>query len=94
MGWWKIDPNTGGPAEDGQSKLSQPPDFTLLNAVPGVDDEENATYLGDGPLDMASTLLDELDSVLGGRFQMSGDEFRALFSSALCPSAPVVLAAR
>jgi hypothetical protein len=40
MGWHKIDPKTGKPAKNSPSALSQPPDFVLLNAIPGVDDNE------------------------------------------------------
>ena len=62
MGWYRIDPATGKAAKEGHSKLSRPPEVVLLNAVPGVDDDEAHCYLGDGPWDMASTLRGERSS--------------------------------
>jgi hypothetical protein len=34
--------------------------------VPGIDDDDAACYLGDGPWDMASTLPDEILTAVGG----------------------------
>src|SRR5689334_515696 len=62
MGWWRIDPQTG--ESTGQSSsLSKPPEFVLLNAVPGADNEQGACYVGDGTGDMASTLPKELSDI-------------------------------
>ena len=80
MGWWRIDPETGMPQEGASSALSRPPDFVLLNAVPGVDDEADACYLGDGPSDMVSTMPDEIGSIVGSRVRWSADEVRGLFA--------------
>ena len=77
MGWYKIDPASGAPAKDAPSALSQPPDFVLLNAVPGIDDDESDFYLGDGPSDMASTVPDEIESATGGA-QLSDEQLRDL----------------
>src|SRR5262249_42651148 len=63
MGWWRIDPDTGMPQQDSRSKLSTP-DWVLLNAVPGVDDEQEAYYLGDFPCDCAADMADELAAFL------------------------------
>ena len=79
MGWWPIDPATGMPVEDASSSLSQPPDFVLLNAVPGVDDDAEVSYLGDGPWDMASTLPAELAAAMGGPLTWSAEEIQGLF---------------
>jgi hypothetical protein len=59
-GWWRIDPKTGKPLEQERSKLSRPPDFVLLNAVPGVDDSADASYLGDGPGDMVADAVRQI----------------------------------
>jgi hypothetical protein len=77
MGWWRIDPETGMPAE-APSRLSQPPDFVLLNAVPGADDDAEAHYLGDGPWDMAADTARQIEAVLGPARQLSEDEVRRL----------------
>jgi hypothetical protein len=39
MGWWRIDPESGNPAEDTASAMSRPPDFVLLNAVPDMSEK-------------------------------------------------------
>lgn len=85
MGWWKIDPRTGAPARDARSALSRPPDFVLLNAVPGVDDEETACYLGDGPWDMASTVPGEIGAVVGDASRVSDDQLRDLLLRRVVP---------
>ena len=85
MGWWQIDPDTGKPAEGAGSKLSRPPEFTLLNAVPGVDDDEATYYLGDGPWDMAGSAVDELRGLIGVSQHLSDDEARLLFSDRRLP---------
>jgi hypothetical protein len=84
MGWWQIEPATGKPKEDARSALSEPPDFVLLNAVPGIDGDEAACYLGDGPWDMASTLPDEILAAVGP-VAWSEEQVRDLF---LTKSAP------
>jgi hypothetical protein len=63
MGWWKIDPSTGAPLDEPSASSSD--EVILLNAVPGVDDDGEAHYLGDGPLDMAYSLSNELRDLLG-----------------------------
>src|SRR5262245_27586364 len=78
MGWWRIDPATGEPAKDAQSSLSRPPEFVLLNAVPGADDDEEACYLGDGPWDMAASVADEIRSVIGDDVSLTDQEARSL----------------
>jgi hypothetical protein len=86
MGWHKIDPKTGAPAKDAHSKLSQPPDFVLLNAVPGADDNDADCYLGDGPWDMASTVPAEIKEVIGDLSQLSDEQIRELLLRRVVPS--------
>jgi hypothetical protein len=86
MGWWRIDPETGKPAEDGHSKLSRPPDFVLLNAVPGVDTDDEAHYLGDGPWDMAADTARHIRELVGSEQVLPPNEVRALcFRQAVPP---------
>jgi hypothetical protein len=92
MGWWKIDPETGMPAKDARSALSRPPEFVLLNAVPGVDDDEAACYLGDGPWDLASTVPDEVEAVTGAALSLSKEQLRDLLLRRAVP--PSVAAGR
>jgi hypothetical protein len=87
MGWWRIDPETGMPAEGARSKLSRPPEFVLLNAVPGVDDEAEAYYLGDGPWDMAAAAANDVGQLLGAAPRPSDDELRRLFLERVLPAA-------
>lgn len=87
MGWYKIDPRTGAPAKDAHSALSQPPDFVLLNAVPGVDDNQADCYLGDGPWDMASTVPGEIEEVIGDELQLSDEQIRELLLRRVVPAA-------
>jgi hypothetical protein len=77
MGWWKIDPYTGMPAEGAKSSLS-PPGAVLLNAVPGADDEEGAHYLGDGPWDMVASYMGKILEDLGAAAPLSDSEARTL----------------
>ena len=86
MGWHKIDPETGKPAKNAPSALSQPPDFVLLNAVPGVDDHETNCYLGDGPWDMASTLPSEIEAVTRDVLQLSDEQIRDLLLRRVVPA--------
>src|SRR5262245_37453256 len=86
MGWYQIDPATGKALQGKPSSLSRPPDFVLLNAVPGADDEENACYLGDGPWDMGISLLDEMRALLPAGEQLSPDEARALLLKQRIPA--------
>jgi hypothetical protein len=72
------------PLEGSSSSLSRPPDFVLLNAVPGVDDDAEACYLGDGPSDMVSTLPGEVAEVVGRSW--SADEVRRLFLESRLPA--------
>ena len=85
MGWWRIDPATGHAAEGVASALSRPPDFVLLNAVPGADDAAGACYLGDGPSDMVSTMPAEVAGILGGPAPWSAGEVRELFLHGCVP---------
>lgn len=87
MGWWKIDPETGKPLANARSALSRPPEMVLLNAVPGVDDEETACYLGDGPWDMASTMPGEIEEVTGDAIRLSDDQLRDLLLRRAVPPA-------
>jgi hypothetical protein len=87
MGWWKIDPETGVPATDGRSKLSNPPDFVLLNAVPGVDDESEAHYLGDGPWDMAYSTAQDMKKLFPGIERLSEQVLTTLLMDGLIPPA-------
>ena len=92
MGWWKIDPETGMPAKDSHSALSRPPDFVLLNAVPGVDDDDAACYLGDPPWDLASTIPGEVEAVTGAALSLSDEQLRDLLMRRVVP--PSVIDAR
>jgi hypothetical protein len=78
MGWWRINPETGEPLQGASSSLSRPPEFVLLNAVPGVDGSEGACYLGDGPSDMVSTLPAEFAAIVGPQASWSAAQIRAL----------------
>jgi hypothetical protein len=86
MGWWRIDPESGLPAAGAASALSRPPDFVLLNAVPGVDAEAGACYLGDGPSDMVSTMPAAIAGITGGPASWSADQVRDLFLRARIPA--------
>ena len=87
MGWWRIDPATGKPAEGARSQLSQPPGFVLLNAVPGSDDDDEADYLGDGPWDMVASYVGKIEEVLGGSARPTVEEARGLFLDRVLPAA-------
>src|SRR5689334_1887751 len=65
MGWWKIDARTGQPLSNG-SRLSTP-EVTLLNAVPGVDDSAEASYLGDVSGDFALEMARQLSGIVKGQ---------------------------
>src|SRR5262245_17710848 len=86
MGWWPIDPKTGESVPDARSKLSTD-DFVLLNAVPGVDDDEAAHYLGDGPLDMTYSGADALKGLLGEGVRLRPEEVRRLLLQRAVPAA-------
>jgi hypothetical protein len=94
MGWWRIDPETGFPAEGAASALSRPPDFVLLNAVPGTDDVSGACYLGDGPSDMVSTMPAEVTGILGGPVPWSAEQVRDLFLRGRVPPGVEAIVAR
>ena len=79
MGWWRIDPETGKPAKDACSKLSQPNKFLLLNAIPGVDDDAEAHYLGDEPWDLAAYSARQVRELLGPSRSLADEEARGLF---------------
>jgi hypothetical protein len=85
MGWWRIEPETGMPAKGAHSKLSQPPDFVLLNAVPGVDDDAEAHYLGDSPWDLAADTARQIQALLGSSRCPVGQEARRLLLDRAAP---------
>ena len=89
MGWWKIDPGTGMPLKEGHSALSRPPEFVLLNAVPGVDSEEGAFYLGDSPWDLVSTIPREIEGVIGTARSLSDEGVRDLLLRRVVPRSVV-----
>jgi hypothetical protein len=86
MGWYRIDPETGQPLQDHHSALSRPPDFVLLNAVPGEDDEEVACYFGDGPSDMGFSFTGEVREMLPSGASLSPDEVRGLLLGGKVPA--------
>jgi hypothetical protein len=86
MGWWRIDPQTGMTLEGASSALSRPPEFVLLNAVPDVDDEAGACFLGDGPSDMVSTLPNEVAAIAKDAGSWSADQVRELFLHGRVPA--------
>ncbi len=69
------------------SQLSRPPDRALLNAVPGVDDDDQADYLGDGPWDMVASYVGRIEKVLGGSAPPSAEEARKLLMDRVLPRA-------
>jgi hypothetical protein len=85
MGWWRIDPETGMPEQNAYSKLSQPGRFHLLNAVPGVDDDAAAYYLGDSPWDLAADTARQVQELLGSSRCLSKEETRRLFLERILP---------
>jgi hypothetical protein len=87
MGWDRIDPATGMPLESSAWELSRPPEFVLLNAVPGVDDDE-ACYLGDGPWGMACTLPNEVAEAAGPDRAWTPEAVRAPFLGDAPPCPP------
>jgi len=86
MGWHRIDPKTGEPVKGGHSALSKPPDFVLLNAVPGIDDNDADCYLGDGPWDMASSVPGEIEEATGGELEFSDNQVRELLFKRVVPA--------
>jgi hypothetical protein len=86
LGWWRIDPETGKPAKDARSQLSRPPEFVLLNAVPGVDDDAEASYLGDGPWNVAEDMAREIKSAIGPQRPLSEEEARLLLLERRIPA--------
>jgi hypothetical protein len=78
MGWHRIDPETGKPLKGGESKLRNSK-VKLLNAVPGVDSEEGAYYMGDSNWDMASGLPKEIGDLVGDYSKWTADDLRNLF---------------
>jgi hypothetical protein len=93
MGWWPIDPDTGKSVEGASSGLSRPPDFTLLNAVPGIDDDDAAHYLGDGPWDMVASYVGKIEKLIGDRKRPSEQEAQRLFADRILPPALATLPA-
>jgi hypothetical protein len=84
MGWYRIDPNTGLSLAT-PSSLSKPPDFVLLNAVPGADADDAACYLGDGPWDMGSGFVTELRELLAKDDPLTREEASRLILDAAVP---------
>src|SRR5262249_23082832 len=80
-----INPETGEPLRGATSSLSRPPEFVLLNAVPGVDGSEGACYLGDGPSDMVSTLPAEFAAIVGPHVSWSAAQISTLFLNGRVP---------
>src|SRR5262249_46773286 len=74
------------PVKDAHSALSRPPDFVLLNAVPGVDDNEASYYLGDGPWDTAADVADQIAPVMGPVGGISEEEARAMVMERVLPT--------
>lgn len=85
MGWWQIDPQTGKPVTGGNSRLSRSPDFVLPNAVPGVDNDEKAHYLGDDPWDFGYSAAKKIEGLLAGMPRPSEDELRQLLLDRMIP---------
>ena len=79
MGWYRIDPETGQPLADTYSKASTP-DLLWENAFPGVDNDPDAFYFGDGPMDMADGAAKDAEAVLRGRVSPTETDLRALFA--------------
>lgn len=83
MGWWKIDARTGMPLSAGSALSTS--EVTLLNAVPGVDDESAASYLGDVSGDFASDLAKQLLGILKGQ-PFTAAELRELMLHSIAPA--------
>jgi hypothetical protein len=86
MGWWKIDPHTGNTDAEASSALSTE-GMVLLNAVPEIDNEADACYLGDGPLDMVYSTTLEINTILGATDRPSRDEWRKFLGERETPAA-------
>ncbi|HTU20823.1 MAG TPA: hypothetical protein VMG10_22410 [Gemmataceae bacterium] len=85
MGWWRIDPQTGEPLSNSRSRLSRSPDFVLLNAVPSVDNDEEAHYLGDDPWDFAYSAVQKINALIVRMPTPSENELRQLFLERVIP---------
>lgn len=79
MGWYRIDPETGMPLPETYSRASTP-NLLWENAFPGVDDDPDAFYFGDGPMDMADAAADDAEKILRGRVQPTEADLEALFA--------------
>jgi hypothetical protein len=53
--------------------------------VPGVDQDEEAHYLGDGPWDMVASTVDEIEGLIISMQRPSADEVRKLFLDRVIP---------
>ena len=82
MGWWKIDARTGQPHS--ASQLSTP-EVTLLNAVPGVDEGADVSYLGDVSGDFALDMARQLAGIVVGK-KLTAAEIRELFLLSIAPA--------
>lgn len=75
-GWWAVD-------SDGSSR--PPPVFKgrLQNAVPGVDPDEGALYIGDGPLDIMIDAINKIDLEYRGAWDRPAtpEELKAILRS-------------
>jgi hypothetical protein len=85
MGWWPINPETGKPT-NAPSRLSQVDSLVLLNAVPGIDDDAAAHYLGDPPWDLAADTARMIQIVLENKRPLSEVEARRLLLNRQPPS--------
>lgn len=83
MGWWKIDPRTGESLAAGS--ILSTSEVTLLNSVPGVDDEAEASYLGDVSGDFALDMARQLSEIVKGQ-PLSAAEIRELFLLSIAPA--------
>lgn len=84
MGWWKIDPATGQPLPN-EPSLASSPDVVVLNAIPGVDDLPQASYLGDVNGDFASEQAKELIALMGTA-SLNDAELRELMLLSIAPA--------
>src|SRR5262245_32443543 len=85
MGWWRIDPETGMPAKDAASRLSRPPEVVFPNALPGVDGDSQAHYLGDSARGFAADTARQGQALLGPAESLSAGEGRRLFLDRVPP---------
>jgi hypothetical protein len=83
MGWWVIEPDTGMPKKDAVSKAKPKAGGVFVNAFPGIDDDPQSHYLGDGPMDWADDAADKLQSLFGPSWKPTAEEVRRLINQDL-----------